>query len=89
MILYWYQQIPFEQECIISIKLNFFSYLKKCIKKEKKVAGQVVHRGYRVEKIMPQKNNLRNYWIGWVNQKEQDENYPLYKNTQHARASWW
>ena len=28
---------------------------------------------------MPQKNNLRNYWIGWVNQNEQDENYPLYK----------
>ena len=66
-----------------------FSYLKKCTKKEKKVAGQVVHRGYREEKIMPQKNNLRNYGIGWANQKKQDENYPLYKNNQHARANWW
>lgn len=38
---------------------------------------------------MPQKNNLRNYWIGWANQNEQDENYPLYKNNLYARANWW
>ena len=56
---------------------------------KKKVSGQVVHRGYRVEKTRPQKNNLRNYWIGWANQKEQDENYLLYKNNQHACANWW
>ena len=70
-------------------KIDFFQLSKKVYQKRKKVAGQVVHRGYRVEKIMPQKSNLRNYWIGWANQKEQDENYPLYKNNLYARANWW
>ena len=72
-------------------KIEFFQLSQKVYQKfkKKKIAGQVVPKGYRVEKIMPQKNNLRNYWIGWANQNEQDENYPLYKNNLYARANWW
>ena len=72
-----------------SIKLIFLKLSQKVYQKRKEVAGQVIHKvfGNRIEKMMPQKNNLRNYWVGWANQKEQDENYPLFKNNQHARAN--